>query len=79
MKPSARIINCSRGGIIDENDLFEALENNIIGGAALDVFNEEPVKDIPLLKAKNILYTPHLGASTQEAKQGSFNNYLRKY
>ena len=70
MKPSARIINCSRGGIIDEDDLFEALENNIIGGAALDVFNEEPVKDIPLLKAKNILYTPHLGASTQEAKQG---------
>jgi len=70
MKPTSRIINCSRGGIINEEDLCEALENNIIGGAALDVFNEEPVKDIPLLKAKNILYTPHLGASTQEAKQG---------
>ena len=70
MKPSAKIINCARGGIIDEDDLLTALNDGIIGGAALDVFEEEPVTDSPLLKAKNILYTPHLGASTIEAKEG---------
>ena len=70
MKKSAQIINCARGGIIDEDDLLTALNDGVIGGAALDVFEEEPVTDSPLLKAKNILYTPHLGASTLEAKKG---------
>ena len=70
MKKSAQIINCARGGIIDEDDLLTALNDGVIGGAALDVFEEEPVTDSPLLKAKNILYTPHLGASTLEAKEG---------
>lgn len=70
MKPTAKIINCSRGGIIDEKDLLTALNEEIIGGAALDVFEEEPVTKSPLIKAKNILYTPHLGASTVEAKEG---------
>ena len=71
MKKSARIINVARGGLINEKDLSDALNNNIIAGAAVDVFKTEPlIKDNPLLKAKNILLTPHLGASTAEAKEG---------
>lgn len=70
MKRSAQIVNCARGGIIDEGALLEALNEGTIAGAALDVFENEPATDTPLLKAKNILFTPHLGASTLEAKQG---------
>ena len=71
MKNSSRIINVSRGGIINENDLANALENNEISGAAIDVFTEEPIsKSNPLLNAPNTLLTPHLGASTKEAKEG---------
>ncbi|HJM11003.1 MAG TPA: hydroxyacid dehydrogenase, partial [Candidatus Marinimicrobia bacterium] len=70
MKPTAQIVNCARGGIIDENALLVALNDGIISGAALDVFESEPVTDSPLVKANNILFTPHLGASTVEAKQG---------
>ncbi|MDP6532975.1 MAG: phosphoglycerate dehydrogenase [Candidatus Marinimicrobia bacterium] len=71
MKPSARIINVARGGIINESDLAEALNSETIAGAAIDVFTEEPVpSDHPLLSAKNIVVTPHLGASTVEAKEG---------
>ena len=71
MKPSARIINVARGGIINEADLAKALNNDVIAGAALDVFVEEPLsEDNPLLTAKNILLTPHLGASTHEASEG---------
>lgn len=68
MKPTVRIINCSRGGIIDENDLADALENGRIAGAALDVFEEEPLKESRLRDVKNIILTPHLGASTTEAQ-----------
>jgi D-3-phosphoglycerate dehydrogenase len=69
MKSSVRIINCSRGGIVNEDDLVEALENDVIGGAALDVFAEEPLKDSPLQKVQEkLILTPHLGASTQEAQ-----------
>jgi D-3-phosphoglycerate dehydrogenase len=68
-KPSLRIVNCSRGGIIDEDALYEALKNNQIGGAGLDVFVNEPPKDSPLLTLDNILVTPHLGASTDEAQE----------
>jgi D-3-phosphoglycerate dehydrogenase len=68
-KPSLRIVNCSRGGIIDEAALYEALKNNEIGGAGLDVFVNEPPKDSPLLTLDNILVTPHLGASTDEAQE----------
>ncbi|MFN8672426.1 MAG: phosphoglycerate dehydrogenase [Candidatus Sericytochromatia bacterium] len=69
MKSSVRIINCSRGGIINENDLAYALENNIIAGAAIDVFEKEPLKDSPLQKIQDkLIITPHLGASTQEAQ-----------
>ena len=71
MKPTASIINVARGGIINENDLAIALNKGVIRGAALDVFDNEPIsKDNPLLKAKNILLSPHLGASTKEAKEG---------
>ena len=71
MKPTARIINVARGGIINETDLADALNNNVISGAALDVFVSEPLaEDSPLITAKNILLTPHLGASTHEAKEG---------
>ena len=68
-KPSLRIVNCSRGGIIDEDALYEALKSNQIGGAGLDVFVNEPPKDSPLLTLDNILVTPHLGASTDEAQE----------
>ncbi|MBT7376770.1 MAG: phosphoglycerate dehydrogenase [Candidatus Marinimicrobia bacterium] len=71
MKPTARIINVARGGIINEADLANALNNDVIAGAALDVFVSEPLgEDHPLVAAKNILLTPHLGASTHEAKEG---------
>jgi D-3-phosphoglycerate dehydrogenase / 2-oxoglutarate reductase len=68
-KPNLRIVNCSRGGIIDEEALFTALSTNQIAGAGLDVFVQEPPKGNPLLGLKNILVTPHLGASTDEAQE----------
>ena len=68
-KPNLRIVNCSRGGIIDEDALFKALSTNQIAGAGLDVFVNEPPKGSPLLGLKNILVTPHLGASTDEAQE----------
>ena len=67
MKNSALLVNCARGGLVNEADLAEALNNDIIAGAAIDVFTSEPPKDNPLLTAKNIVLTPHLGASTREA------------
>ena len=71
MKKTARLINVARGGIINEHDLSKALNNEIIAGAAVDVFVNEPITDDHvLLKTKNILLTPHLGASTFEAKEG---------
>jgi D-3-phosphoglycerate dehydrogenase len=68
-KPSLRIVNASRGGIIDENALFDALSSNRIAGAALDVFVTEPPTNSPLLGLDNIQLTPHLGASTHEAQE----------
>jgi len=69
MKEDTFIINCARGGIIDEEALFETLSNNKIGGAALDVFEEEPPKDSKLLTLDNIVVTPHIAASTKEAQR----------
>tara|TARA_X000001036_G_scaffold433051_1_gene469989 strand:- start:4862 stop:6439 length:1578 start_codon:yes stop_codon:yes gene_type:complete len=70
MKREARIINVARGGIINESDLARILKENIISGAALDVFETEPLSnDSPLISAPNIILTPHLGASTKEAKE----------
>ncbi len=69
MKPNARIINCSRGGIIDEDALYEALKNGQIAGAALDVFASEPLGESKLRElGSNVILTPHLGASTAEAQ-----------
>ncbi len=69
MKPTARIINCSRGGVIDEAALSEALKAGKIAGAALDVFESEPLGESPLRELnKEVILTPHLGASTAEAQ-----------
>ena len=64
-----RIINCARGGLIDEKALKEALESGHVAGAALDVFEEEPAKDNALFNMENVVCTPHLGASTSEAQE----------
>ncbi|MBU4535676.1 MAG: phosphoglycerate dehydrogenase [Euryarchaeota archaeon] len=69
MKNTAFIINCARGGIVDEDALYYALKNDIIGGAALDVFESEPPEKSPLLELDNLLATPHIGASTAEAQR----------
>ncbi|HOP09356.1 MAG TPA: hydroxyacid dehydrogenase [Candidatus Methanofastidiosa archaeon] len=68
MKDSAILINTSRGGIVDEKDLYTALRDGNIRGACLDVFETEPPTDSPLLELDNILLTPHIGASTKEAQ-----------
>lgn len=68
MKPGVRIINCARGGLIDEAALFQGLAEGKIAGAALDVFETEPPLDNPLLAHPDVVVTPHLGASTREAQ-----------
>jgi len=68
-KPNLRIVNASRGGIIDEDALYAALKSNRIAGAGLDVFVNEPPTGSPLLELENIIVTPHLGASTDEAQE----------
>ncbi|MEO5598683.1 MAG: phosphoglycerate dehydrogenase, partial [Novosphingobium sp.] len=67
-KPGVRIINCARGGLIDEVALKAALDSGQVGGAALDVFVKEPAKESPLFGTPNFISTPHLGASTDEAQ-----------
>lgn len=75
-KPNLRIINCARGGLVDEEALYQALKDGRIAGAAVDVFQKEP-KEAPggaefahkLLELDNVIYTPHLGASTEEAQE----------
>ncbi len=69
LKKGVRIVNCARGGIIDEAALAELVESGHIAGAALDVFEKEPVTEGPAFGVKNILLTPHLGASTDEAEE----------
>ena len=71
MKTGVRLINCARGGIINEADLAQAVKDGIVAGAAIDVFVDEPIaKDHPLIGLKNVVLTPHLGASTVEAQIG---------
>ena len=67
MKPTAFLINTARGGLIDENALYEALHKKKIAGAALDVYIDEPPLGSPLLQLENIVVTPHIGAHTKEA------------
>jgi D-3-phosphoglycerate dehydrogenase len=69
MKNGVRLINCARGGIINEQDLYEALKSGKVAGAALDVFEKEPPENNPLLTLDNFVCTPHLGASTEEAQE----------
>ena len=69
MRKGARIINCARGGIIDETALADAIESGHIAGAAIDVFVQEPPGDNRLVKLPQVLTTPHLGASTDEAQE----------
>jgi len=68
MKPTTRLINCARGGIMDEQAVADAVTAGKLAGAAFDVYTEEPPKNSPLSGVENILMTPHLGASTVEAQ-----------
>ncbi len=68
MKTGVRIVNCARGGIIDEDALYDALTSGKVAGVALDVFAEEPPTDWKLLKLDNVIGSPHIGASTKEAQ-----------
>jgi D-3-phosphoglycerate dehydrogenase len=69
VKPSVRIINAARGGIVDENALYSALKEGRVGGAGVDVFAQEPCTDSPLFEFDSVVATPHLGASTHEAQE----------
>ena len=69
MKKGALVINVGRGGVVDEAALLEALESGHLGGAALDVFSEEPPKDLTLVRHPKVVATPHLGAQTREAQE----------
>ncbi|GIH92460.1 phosphoglycerate dehydrogenase [Planobispora siamensis] len=69
VKPSARLINVARGGIIDENALYAAIKEGRVAGAGIDVFPKEPVTDSPLFELDQVVVTPHLGASTHEAQE----------
>ena len=83
MKKGVRIINCARGGLVDENALAEALKSGHVAGAAFDVFAEEPAKENVLFNLPNVVCTPHLGAATTEAQENvalqvaeQMSNYL---
>ncbi len=69
MKPSAFLINCARGGTVDETALYQAVKDKKIAGVALDVFENEPPKDTPLLHLPNVVLTPHIGANTKEGQE----------
>ncbi|MEL7281841.1 MAG: phosphoglycerate dehydrogenase [Pseudomonadota bacterium] len=68
-KPGVRIVNCARGGLVDEAALADMLQSGHVAGAAFDVFAEEPAKDNPLFNLPNVVCTPHLGAATTEAQE----------
>jgi D-3-phosphoglycerate dehydrogenase len=68
MKKGSYLINCARGGIVDETALYDALKAGHLGGAALDVFEKEPSGPLPLFELDNVIASPHIGASTKEAQ-----------
>jgi D-3-phosphoglycerate dehydrogenase len=78
MKKTAKIINTSRGGTIDEDALYEALKNGNLGGAALDVFEKEPAVGNKLVTLPNVICTPHIGAQTKEAQSLAANVIAEK-
>jgi len=78
MKSTAKIINTSRGGVIDEKALYDAIKNGNLGGAALDVFEKEPATDSPLTTLPNVILTPHIGAQTKEAQSLAANVIAEK-
>lgn len=69
MRKGVFVINCARGGIVNEQDLYDAIQSGVVAGAALDVFTQEPPRDNPLLSLDQVVATPHLGASTDEAQE----------
>lgn len=71
MKESAYLVNCARGRVVDEAALYDACKSGQIAGAALDVFESEPLKNSPLLELGNVIVTPHLGGTTREAMEAS--------
>ena len=82
MKPSAYLLNSARGGLINENDLKEALKGGIIAGAAIDAYLEEPPADIEFLSLPNLICTPHIGGNAKEAVEAmgmSAIAHLRKF
>lgn len=78
MKKTAKIINTSRGGVVDENALYDALKNGTLGGTALDVFEKEPAIDNKLAELDNVILTPHIGAQTKEAQSLAANVIAEK-
>jgi D-3-phosphoglycerate dehydrogenase len=69
MKKGVVIVNCARGGVVDEEALYEALKSGQVGAAALDVFESEPIKDFKLFSLPNVIGTPHIGAQTREGQE----------
>jgi len=78
MKSTAFFINTSRGDVVDENALYDALSNHRIAGAALDVFQKEPTNNNRLVQLPNIICSPHIGAQTKEAQELASNIIAEK-